>query len=135
MTSASVVNFSGAWHLNLEKSQLKGPTPQRIDVRIHHEGIAVTQSVTVVSASGEEQQTEFVFRTDGTATPFTHGGNAGEVTARWQGSTLVVETRLTVGNREMLFRDHWTLSADESVLTMTHPDDVLAGQVSVLERE
>ena len=127
-------NFSGAWELNLEKSQLKGPAPRRITVTIEHRGTIVRQRVQVTSAAGAEQQNEFVFQTTGVATPIAFGGNAGRASARWHGSTLIVETTLTAAGRELNFRDYWSLSPDGGVLTMAHPDDDLAGQVSVLDR-
>lgn len=127
-------NFSGVWELNLEKSHLKGPTPQRISVRIEHETDTIQQRVLVVSPSGEEQKTSVTFSTTGIAMPVTFGSNRGETSAHWQESTLIVESRLSVGGRELHFRDFWSLSPDGAVLTMAHPDDDLAGQVSVLER-
>jgi hypothetical protein len=90
--------------------------------------------VRVVSAPGQEQTDSFTFSTTGEATAVSFRGNAGETSARWQGSTLIVESTLTVGGRELHFRDYWSLSRDGAVLTMAHPDDELAGQVSVLER-
>ena len=127
-------NFSGVWELNLEKSQLKGPAPRRIAVTIEHDGTLIRQQVQVTAASGAVQQNEFVFQTTGVASPVAFGGNAGQTSARWHGSTLIVETKLTAAGRELNFRDHWSLSPDAGVLTMAHPDDDLAGQVSVLER-
>ncbi|HJZ75640.1 MAG TPA: hypothetical protein VKE51_28095 [Vicinamibacterales bacterium] len=127
-------DFSGVWELNLENSHLKGPVPRRIAVTIQHEGNSVHQLVLVVSASGDEQRNELTFQTTGIATPVVFGNHVGETSAHWQGSTLIVETRLTAGGRELHFRDHWSLSRDGTVLTMAHPDDEFAGQVSVLER-
>jgi hypothetical protein len=74
------------------------------------------------------------FSTTGEPAPVSFRGNAGETSAHWQRSTLIVESTLTASGRELHFRDHWSLSPDGGVLTMAHPDDELAGQVSVLER-
>jgi hypothetical protein len=127
-------DFSGIWELNLEKSRLKGPVPRRIAVKIKHDGTTIDQLVLVVSASGEEQRNEFTVQTTGIATQLVIAGNVGETVAHWQGSTLIIESRLTVSGRELHFRDYWSLSPDGTVLTMAHPDDELAGQVSVLDR-
>jgi len=127
-------NFSGVWELNLEKSRLKGAVPRRITVQIDHDATTIRQIVLVVSASGQEQTHSFTFSTTGVAAPVTFGNNVGETSARWKESTLIVESRVPVGGRELHFRDHWSLSSDGGVLTMAHPDDDLAGQVSVLER-
>jgi hypothetical protein len=127
-------NFSGVWELNLEKSHLKGPTPRRIAVSIEHGADTIQQRVLVVSQSGEEQKISATFSTTGIAMPVTFGSDRGETSAHWQESTLIVESRLSVGGRALHFRDFWSLSPDCGVLTMAHPDDDLAGQVSVLER-
>lgn len=127
-------NFSGVWELDLEKSQLRTAVPQRITVRIEHDANTIRQVVLVVSASGQEQTDSFTFSTTGNASPVNFGGNAGETSARWQGSTLIVESTLAVGDRELHFRDYWSLSEGGAVLTMAHPDDELSGQVSVLRR-
>jgi hypothetical protein len=127
-------DFSGVWELNLEKSRLKGPVPRRIAVKIEHDRNTIDQFVLVVSASGEERRHKYTFQTTGIATPVVFSGNVGETRAHWQESTLIVETTLTAGDRELHFRDYWSLSPDGTVLTMAHPNDELAGQVSVLER-
>jgi hypothetical protein len=127
-------NFSGVWELSLEKSQLKQALPRRITVRIEHAANTIHQVVMVVSASGQEQTNSFRFSTTGSTSPIAFGGNTGETSARWDGSTLIVESTLAVGDRVLHFRDHWSLSSGGTVLTMSHPDDDLAGQVSVLER-
>jgi len=44
-----------------------------------------------------------------------------------------IESLLKVADRELHFRDHWSLSGDKKILTMAHPDDDLAGQISILE--
>jgi hypothetical protein len=36
--------------------------------------------------------------------------------------------------REVYFKDHWTLSDDGAILTMIHRGDSLDGQIAVLER-
>ena len=40
----------------------------------------------------------------------------------------------TPGENDLRFSDHWSLSDNRATLTMSHPDDDLAGQISVLER-
>jgi hypothetical protein len=53
--------------------------------------------------------------------------------AGWQGEELVIESWLKVGEREMHFRDFWSLSDDRKTLFMEHKEDDLAGQRTVLE--
>jgi len=50
------------------------------------------------------------------------------------GEELVIESSMKTPDRTFHFKDHWSLSDAGRTLTMAHPDDDLAGQVSVLEK-
>ena len=54
--------------------------------------------------------------------------------ASWQGDELIIESWLKLGDREMHFRVHWSLSDDRKTLIMEHRDDDLPGQRTVLEK-
>jgi hypothetical protein len=41
---------------------------------------------------------------------------------------------MSLGGRELHFRDCWSLSPNGQILTMEHRDDDLAGQIAVLQR-
>lgn len=54
--------------------------------------------------------------------------------AGWQGSELVIETWLPMGERQAHFCDYWSLSSDGQTCIMEHRNDDLHGQRTVLER-
>jgi hypothetical protein len=76
----------------------------------------------------------FTFETTGKESKNAMGSATTLTKAHWEGSELVIESTLKAGERELHFRDHWSLSSDAQTLTMAHRDDDLAGQISVLEK-
>lgn len=126
-------DFSGVWSLNISRSTLRVEIPKKILVKIQHREPNITQNVLVTSADDREQQMTFTFNTTGAETPNRFGGGFSRTKAHWRGSVLVIESLLKVADRELHFRDHWSLSGDKKILTMAHPDDDLAGQISILE--
>src|SRR5262249_49198440 len=128
-------DFSGWWRLNLEKSTFRAQPADEILVRIHHQEPKLIQTILVVAASGEQQQT-FTFDTRGieAESSISVAGGQGRIRAHWNGAELVIETVLQGPNRRGHFADHWSLSSDGQTLRMAHIDDDLAGQVAVLAR-
>jgi hypothetical protein len=126
-------DFTGVWEMNFERSVLRGPAPKRILVEIEHREPRLIQQIRFTNAYGTEQRMTFTYETGaetsnqvGEATAWTH--------ARWEGTELVIESRMKTPDREFHFKDHWSLSDDGRTLTMAHRDDDLAGQISVFEK-
>ena len=126
-------DFTGLWKVDLEKSIIRGPAPKEILVRIEHREPTLIQQVLVTTASGKEQRQAFTCDS-GTETTNSVSGVVIRTRARWEGVDLVIESWIETGGRESYFKDHWSLSGDGGTLTMTHRDDDLAGQISVLEK-
>jgi hypothetical protein len=126
-------DFTGVWEMNLEKSILPGPAPKRMLVKIEHREPRLIQQIHFTDAAGTEQQMTFRYETNAETT-----NPVGEATARthawWEGTELVIESRMKTPGREFHFKDHWSLSDDGRTLTMAHRDDDLAGQIAVLEK-
>jgi len=126
-------DFSGVWEMNLERSILRGPAPKRILIKIEHREPRLVQQIHLTNAAGIEQRLTFSYETGAETTNFV--GEATVLThARWEGTELVIESRMKTPGREFHFKDHWSLSDDGRTLTMAHRDDDLAGQTSVLEK-
>lgn len=123
-------NFSGLWQADLGKSRIAGSTPSKILMKIAHGNEVLRQAVLTTLESGEEHRLAASFSM--TAPQSTTELNGVPITSRvrWNGRELVIE--LTYSGK--LFRDYWSLSDDEQVLTMEHRDDAIAGQITVLER-
>jgi hypothetical protein len=126
-------DFSGWWVLNLDKSTFRAQPPKDILVKIQHREPKLIQTILVVTASGEQQQT-FTFDTGGVESTLSVAGGQGHSRAHWNGSELIIDSVLQAPSRMFNFSDHWSLSSDGQTLRMAHLDDDLAGQVAVLHR-
>jgi hypothetical protein len=127
-------DFTGLWRANLEKSTLRAPAPREIVLEIEHREPRLVQSLLVSEAAGSERRLTFEYTTDGQASVNFVSGTPCETRARWEGTELLIESWLKRADRELHFKDYWSLSADGRTLTMAHRDDDLDGQVSVLEK-
>jgi hypothetical protein len=119
--------------MNFQRSILRGPAPKQILMKIEHREPRLIQQIHFTDVGGREQRITFRYETDAETTNF-----VGQATARthacWEGTELVIESRMKTSGREVHFKDHWSLSDDGQTLTMAHRDDDLAGQISVLEK-
>ena len=52
----------------------------------------------------------------------------------WEGTELLIESWMKIGECKSSFRDYWSLSSDGSTLTMEHCADELAGLITILEK-
>lgn len=126
-------NFSGVWRLELAMSTLKIEPPRELLFKIEHDGPHVRQRSLTIGRDGGEERGDFAFTIGGETVSAIRGMRA-VVHARWEGAVLIIESKVSAPGREFEFRDRWSLSNDGATLTMSHPDDALAGQVSVFER-
>ena len=127
-------NFSGTWKANLEKSKLLGPAPREMVVKIEHADPELVEEIVTTKADGSIDQVAFRCLTNGDdATNSIHGVQF-RSRSHWTQEVLVIESWISVGGRNCHFRDHWSLSPGDQILTMEHRDDDLAGQMTVLEK-
>jgi hypothetical protein len=116
-------NLSGTWKLNLATSDygdLQGPD-KRTDVIEQHDG-RISESVTAEGRHRRQQYT-LDFATDGTQTTLPPGIKMGPVTilsvsARWQGSSLVVTQNLRFQGSTLVATNTYALSADGHTLNI-----------------
>jgi hypothetical protein len=126
-------DFGGVWEMNFERSILRGPAPKRILMKIEHREAQLVQQIHLTNAGGTEQRVTFRYETD-TETTNSVGEATARTHARWEGTELVIESRMKTSGREFHFKDYWSLSDDGRTLTIAHRDDDLAGQIAVLEK-
>ena len=112
---------------------MSGPMPKRMIVTIDHRESRISQRVESTTAEGVEQTVTFEFAI-GSETTNTVQGIPVRTNARWEGQELLIESWMKTPARELHFKDYWSLSKNCLTLTMTHRDDDLAGQVSILEK-
>jgi hypothetical protein len=126
-------DFTGLWKVNLEKSVLRGPAPKEILMKIEHREPMLNQQILLIDAGGTRRRQAFAFGIGGEwANPV--GGSTARTRAQWEGTELVIESWMKTPERELHFKDHWSLSRDGQTLAMAHRDDDLAGQITILER-
>ena len=126
-------DFTGVWQLDREGSRFTGPSPASLVMKIDHRGPDLTQQILATDEKGAEQRRIFTCRI-GEETISAISETTLHSHAFWQGTELLIETRMTRQGRDLLFRDFWSLSEDGACLTMAHRDDALAGQTVRLTR-
>lgn len=129
-----MIDFTGVWNANLHKSRILGLPPKAITMKIDQSDAELHQEIVVTRPDGNEDRMAFKCSTKGEQDRNSLNGKPVRGSANWQGHELVIESWLKVGEREMHFRDCWSLSDDRKTLVMEHRDDDLAGQRTVLER-
>jgi|SRR5580693_2706264 hypothetical protein len=121
MFAQSKPNFSGTWKVNVAKSDF-GPMPapeSRTDVIVHNDP-TITDNVTQVGGQGDFAGV-FNYTTDGKEATNKMGPREVKSTLAWEGSNLVVNSKLMYNDAEVTLKTVWTLSADGKTLTQnTH---------------
>ncbi|HTP86464.1 MAG TPA: hypothetical protein VMJ34_05945 [Bryobacteraceae bacterium] len=110
-------NFSGTWKLNAEKSDF-GPMPgpdSRTDTIDHKEPV-VKESVAMSSSQGD-MNWDLTYTTDGKESKNTVMGSEMTSTAKWDGNTLVVDSKANFGGSDMTIHGTMVLSDDGKTLT------------------
>jgi hypothetical protein len=125
-------NFTGTWRVNFEKSVMRVPLPKQTLVKIEHREPVLIQEMVFANPDGSEQRLTFTYETN-VETANLISGTMARTRAWWDGMEFVIETKLKRSDRELHFRDHWSISEDGKTFTMAHRDDDLAGQITVLE--
>jgi hypothetical protein len=112
----AATNFTGAWKLNLAKSDY-GPVPQPevMSRTINHNDPSLQISTYQKGAQGEAT-TELKYTTDGKLAE--NKGSKG--TAKWDGEKLVIDSTRDLQGAEIKFHEVWTLSGDGKMLTITN---------------
>jgi hypothetical protein len=128
-----MIDFTGVWKANLEKSRFLGPPPKALTMKIEQSEAELHQEIVVTRPDGNEDRMAFNCWINGDKNRNSLNGQPIRGSAGWQGEELVIESWLKVGEREMHFRDFWSLSDDRKSLFMEHREDDLAGQRTVLE--
>ena len=92
-------NFSGTWRANLQRSKLLGPVPQVIEILITKPDDSEERLLFKGLTSGQE----VVNYVNGVEVPSC---------SLWEGTELLIESWMKIGERQSSFRDYWSLSSD-----------------------
>lgn len=111
-------NFTGEWKLNVSKSDFGPmPAPTSMTQTITHEDPKLKVHRKQSGDQGERED-EPDYLTDGTETTNEIRGNPLRSVAKWDGDTLVIETKGSFNGNEFSVTDRWSLSEDGKALTI-----------------
>ncbi len=128
------LNFNGVWKVNLSLSKFLASPPVDILVTITQSENAIQEEMIATNAGGKRDRIVFKCKLDRDPGPAFLNETLIHACARWEHDELLIESVVRAGDREMHFRDFWSLSPDSQTLTMEHRNDALAGQLTVFER-
>jgi hypothetical protein len=111
-------NFAGNWKLNASKSDFgQMPAPDSMTQKIAHEDPNLTVAVKMSTEQGE-MEFESKYTTDGKECTNQFGPNPVKSILKYDGETLLIETKGSFGDNPYTMTDKWALSEDGKVLTI-----------------
>lgn len=111
-------NFTGDWKMNPAKSAFGSmPTPTSIVQKITHEEPNLKVVTTQVGEMGEFT-VEYGYTTDGKECVNKFRDLDRKSTLKWDGDTLVIESKLDVQGNAISVTEKWSLSEDGKTLTV-----------------
>jgi hypothetical protein len=129
--AAAPPNFSGEWKANLAKSDFGTmPAPIRASSKIEHQDPHLKLIGTEVREEGE-RTFEMNISTDGAQTTNQIGPLTLTTKAKWEGSTLLVDSKATTDDGELVIKDRWSLSEDGKTLTVVRGISGPRGEMTV----
>jgi hypothetical protein len=116
--AADKPDFTGEWTLNIAKSDFADkPEPVSSVLKIDHKDPSLKLIRFIVTDDGEIT-TETLYSTDGKEIPNKGpDGRDRKTVAKWDGSTLVIETPSKVNGLEFTIKWKWTLLEDGKTLS------------------
>jgi hypothetical protein len=110
-------NFSGEWKVNAAQSNWgQMPAPTRFDQKITHNDPDL-KVVTDQSGPFGDFTSDFTFTTDGKECSNQMNDFKMKSIVKWEGDTLVFDSRMDFQGNGMSGTDRWTLSADGKTIT------------------
>ena len=113
---AQTPDLSGVWQADLAKSKFAGPPPAQYLVIFEQQGVKLSE---VVGQNGQrgEQRFSLAFTTDGKPSIISYRGVPAKVQAAWENGTLTLQTTMA-GARPSTMTEKYTPSADGRTLTV-----------------
>jgi len=124
-------NFTGEWTIVAEKSDFGPmPKPDKLVRTITHND-PVLKIVTVQSGAQGEMTSEATYTTDGKPAKNTLQGNPVTTTAKWEGSTLVMSSTMTMQEVDIPIADRIDVSPDGNTMTLVRNIEAPQGTITV----
>jgi hypothetical protein len=116
--AAAAPNLSGTWKLNVSKSDFgQMPAPDSMTRAITHEDPKL-KILTKQSGQNGEFEYELNYTTDGKECTNEMFNNPMKSTVKWDGDTLVFDTKGKFGDNDIAIQEKWTLSQDGKTLVI-----------------
>jgi len=120
-TAQSKPNFSGTWKMNAAKSDF-GPIPgpdSRTDV-IEQTDAAIKEGVDAAGGPQGDQKYSLTYNLDGSETVNSPApGIDIKNTAKWDGPSLIVNSKLKFQDQDVAIKTTWSLSDDGKIMTQS----------------
>jgi hypothetical protein len=119
LTLAAKPNFGGDWKLIPAKSDF-GPFPglSAMTQKVTHQDPSL-KTASKMSSDNGDFEFEASYSTDGKETTNQFGPSSMKSTGKWEGDTLVIDSKGQFGDNEMTMKDKWVLSEDGKTLTLS----------------
>jgi hypothetical protein len=118
-------DFSGNWVINVEKSDFGGaPAPEKFTRKIEHREPSMVLTDAQSSPLGEDHAVRN-YTTDGKEISYSWMGGDVKSSARWDGSKLVIVSKVNASGTDLVVNSVLTLSEDGKWLTES--DKITAG--------
>jgi hypothetical protein len=135
--AAGKPDFSGTWKLNIDKSNFGPAPPPTSQTRtVDHKDPAI-KVVTNQSGAEGDITLSTTYSTDGTETKNDFMGNEMKCVAKWDGDTLVIDSKLDFQGTPVSVKETWKLSDDGKTLNTVSKISTPQGDfdtASVLEK-
>lgn len=123
-------DFSGTWKIVLDKSDFGPmPAPEKVEQVVEQKENDLKVNWTSVSQQGE-MKLELNYSTEKETTN-TFRNAPMKSTAKWEGETLVVVSKLEVQGNEIVIQDTWSLSDEGKTLTMDRKLNTPQGDIEM----
>jgi hypothetical protein len=111
-------NFSGDWKMNASQSDFgQFPAPSSMTQKITHDDPSL-KVVTKMATGNGDFDMEASYTTDGKESANQFGPNQMKSVLKWDGETLIVETKGQFGDSGFTLTDKWDLAAGGKTLTI-----------------
>jgi hypothetical protein len=124
-------NFSGEWIVDIAKSDF-GPVggPASMTRTIKHAEPVIESVIIQKGGATGDVKLESRYTTDGKPQKNDYLGTPITTVGRWDGTTLILNTTMSVQGTEVKVEDRWVLSADGKTLTVSRNFDTGAGSMA-----
>jgi len=115
--SMATPNFTGEWKMNASRSDFgQMPPPSSVIKKITHEDPSLKEVTTWIGDQGE-MTIDAAYTTDGKECANKSPMGESKSTLKWDGDTLVIETKADFQGNTATITSRWTLSEDGKTLT------------------